>query len=62
MSLAASLGYGHPTLVDLYGAYPKVKKENVVIIGARALDEGEKTLFEMKVLKYFQCTRLIVWV
>ena len=42
MSLAASLGYGHSSLVDLYGAYPKVKKENVVIIGARALDEGEK--------------------
>ena len=26
MSLAASLGYGHSSLVDLYGAYPKVKK------------------------------------
>ena len=62
MSLAASLGYGHPALVDLYGAYPKVKKENVVIIGARALDEGEKTSFAMKALKYSQCMKSIVWV
>ncbi|MDR4408753.1 arginase [Bacillus anthracis] len=53
MSLAASLGYGHPTLVDLYGAYPKVKKENVVIIGARALDEGEKDFICNEGIKVF---------
>lgn len=53
MSLAASLGYGHPTLVDLYGAYPKVKKENVVIIGARALDEGEKDFIRNEGIKVF---------
>lgn len=53
MSLAASLGYGHFSLVDLYGAYPKVKKENVVIIGARALDEGEKDFIRNEGIKVF---------
>lgn len=53
MSLAASLGYGHPLLTNLYGAYPKVKKENVVIIGARALDEGEKEFIRQEGIKVF---------
>ncbi|UOY91521.1 arginase [Ectobacillus sp. JY-23] len=53
MSLAASLGYGHPLLVNLYGAYPKVKKENVVIIGARALDEGEKDFIREEGIKVY---------
>jgi arginase len=53
MSLAASLGYGHQLLTNLYGAYPKVKKENVVIIGARALDEGEKEFIRKEGIKIF---------
>ena len=46
MPLAASLGLGHPLLTELGGYSPKVKPENVVIIGARALDEGEKELIK----------------
>ncbi|WP_129731799.1 arginase [Ectobacillus funiculus] len=53
MSLAVSLGYGHPSLTELYGAYPKVKKENIVIIGARSLDEGEKELIFEQGIKVF---------
>ncbi|MFX3630847.1 MAG: arginase [Ectobacillus sp.] len=53
MSLAASLGYGHPLLTNLYGAYPKIKKENIVIIGARALDEGEKEFIYREGIKVF---------
>ncbi|MFD3450458.1 arginase [Microbacteriaceae bacterium 4G12] len=53
MSLAASLGHGHPLLTRLYHAHPKVKKENVVIIGARALDEGEKEFIQEQGLKVF---------
>lgn len=53
MSLAASLGHGHPSLVNLYGEYPKVKKENVVIIGARSLDDGEKELIQKEGIKVF---------
>jgi arginase len=46
MPLAASLGLGHPLLTELGGYSPKVKPENVVIIGARALDDGEKNLIK----------------
>jgi arginase len=46
MPLAASLGLGHPLLTELGGYSPKVKPENVVIIGARALDDGEKDLIK----------------
>ncbi|CAM4294206.1 arginase [Bacillus manliponensis] len=53
MSLAASLGYGHSLLVNLFGKYPKVKKENVVIIGARSLDEGEKDFIREQGIKVY---------
>ena len=46
MPLAASLGLGHPLLTELGGYCPKIKPENVVIIGARALDDGEKDLIK----------------
>ncbi|MEW9668415.1 arginase [Ammoniphilus sp. 3BR4] len=42
MSLAASLGFGDPVLTGLGGITPKIKTENVVIIGARDLDPEEK--------------------
>lgn len=43
MSLAAGLGLGHDRLTKLLGRFPKLQPENVVIIGARDLDSGEKT-------------------
>lgn len=46
MPLAVSIGLGHRLLTDLGGYCPKVKPENVVIIGARALDDGEKDLIK----------------
>ena len=46
MSLAVSLGLGHPALTNIGGYAPKVKPENVVIIGARDLDPGEKKLIK----------------
>ncbi|KAB2907156.1 MAG: arginase [Ignavibacteriales bacterium] len=42
MSLAASLGIGHPRLVDLYGEGPKLNPEDVVVIGARSIDKEER--------------------
>lgn len=42
MPLAASLGYGHPDLTGIGGPHAKIRPENVVMIGVRALDEGEK--------------------
>ncbi len=53
MPLAASLGYGHELLTNLQGISPKVKPEHVVIIGARALDEGERRLIKELGIKVF---------
>lgn len=46
MPLAASLGYGHERLTDIFEQHPKLKPENVVLIGTRDLDEGEKRLLK----------------
>ncbi len=53
MSLAVGIGLGHESLVNLYGAGRKVKPENVVIIGARSVDPGERKLIEEKGIKVF---------
>lgn len=53
MPLAASLGLGHHSLTSIAGYTPKVKPENVVLIGARALDAGEKALIKEKGIKVF---------
>ena len=42
MPLAAALGQGHDSLVNFYFSGQKVMPENVVIIGARSIDEYEK--------------------
>ncbi|MGL4820460.1 MAG: arginase [Bacilli bacterium] len=44
MPLAASLGVGKDTLTKICGFTPKVKARNVVLIGARSIDEGEREL------------------
>lgn len=53
MSLAVSLGIGHPLLTNMKGINPKVKPENIVLIGARSLDEGEKKLIRSLGIKCF---------
>lgn len=53
MPLAVSLGLGHNLLTNIGGVTPKVKPENIVIIGARSLDEGEKSLIKAKEIKVF---------
>ncbi|MEH7238549.1 arginase [Bacillus sp. JJ1562] len=53
MPLAASLGLGHKRLTDIAGYSPKVRPENVVIIGARSLDEGEKKLIKQLGVKVY---------
>jgi arginase len=42
MSLAASLGLGHPGLVQLYGSGPKVDPQNCALLGIRSIDPLEK--------------------
>ncbi|GAA0313934.1 arginase [Bacillus carboniphilus] len=53
MPLAVSLGLGHPSLTNIGGYSPKVKPENIVIIGARALDDGEKQLIKEMGIKTY---------
>ncbi|WP_139904889.1 arginase [Clostridium thermarum] len=53
MPLSAAMGFGFDKLVDLYYEGPKVKMENVFIIGARDLDVDE--------LKFIEKTNLNVW-
>ncbi len=53
MPLAASLGFGHERLVNIGGFAPKIKPENVVIIGARDLDPGERSLIKQIGMKVF---------
>lgn len=42
MSLAVSLGFGDPDLVNLGGRAPKVQPRNTVLIGIRDIDSGER--------------------
>ncbi|KIL51782.1 arginase [Jeotgalibacillus soli] len=53
MPLAVSLGIGHPTLVNIHGYAPKVKPQNIVIIGARSLDDGECRLIKEKGIRVY---------
>lgn len=53
MSLGVSLGVGHDKLTNIMGFSPKIKPENVIIIGARDLDEGERKLIKEIGIKVF---------
>ncbi|TXL63634.1 arginase [Cerasibacillus terrae] len=53
MPLAATLGIGHDRLINIYGYTPKVKPENIVVIGARDLDDGEKELIKKENIKVY---------
>jgi arginase len=53
MPLAVSIGLGHPLLTGIGGFEPKIKPENIVIIGARSLDDGEKELIRQTGIKVY---------
>lgn len=53
MPLAVSIGLGDERLVNLHTEGRKVKPENVVIIGARAVDPGERVLIKELGVKVF---------
>mgnify|MGYP001575690336 CR=1 FL=1 len=46
MPLAISLGHGYPDLVNCFGFAPKVKPENVCIVGAKDIDPGERAFLK----------------
>jgi len=46
MTVAISLGHGYPKLVNCAGFSPKVLPEDLCIVGAKDIDEGEKKLLD----------------
>ena len=53
MPLSVILGQGHPELVGIGGPGPKVRPENVALIGIRTLDGVEKELLRLSGVRYF---------
>lgn len=53
MPLAVSMGLGHERLTNISDYIPKVKPENIVLVGARSLDPGEKELIREKGIKVY---------
>ena len=53
MPLAVSLGIGHERLVQIHNNAPKIKAENIIIIGARSVDPGERDLIRKKGIKVY---------
>jgi arginase len=53
MPLSVLLGRGYPELVGLGGFSPKVRAQNVALIGIRTLDSDEKELCRKSGVRYF---------
>ncbi|OLO26388.1 arginase [Alkalihalophilus pseudofirmus] len=53
MPLAVNLGMGHSSLTKIGGDHPKIKPENIVVIGARSIDEGERELIKKNGIKVY---------
>ncbi|HVF47264.1 MAG TPA: arginase [Pyrinomonadaceae bacterium] len=51
MPLAAILGHGHEDLVELAGFSPKLSPEYLAHVGARDIDDGERTQIESLALR-----------
>lgn len=53
MPLAVSIGLGDERLVNLHQPGQKIKPENIVIIGARSVDPGERVLIKEQGIKVY---------
>lgn len=53
MSLAASMGLGAERLVNLFDHRKKIEDKNIVLIGTRALDDGEINLLNNSKIKTY---------
>ncbi len=58
MPLAATLGFGAPELVDLGGFSPKVDPANVVLVGIRSVDEGEREVVIQSGVHYYEMMKV----
>ena len=64
MTVAISLGYGYPELVDCSGFSPKVLPENICIIGAKDIDPAERSFLRglgVKMYTLFDIDRLGIY-
>lgn len=53
MPLAVNIGVGHERLTEIGDIIPKINPENIVIIGARSIDDGERQLIKEKGIKVY---------
>lgn len=53
MSIAIALGCGDPRLTNCFGFQPKVKPENVCIVGAKDIDKGEAEFLRQHGVRLF---------
>lgn len=53
MPLAVSIGHGDERLVQIGGFAPKIKPENIIIIGARSVDIGEREIIKKLGIKIY---------
>ncbi len=53
MTVAISLGFGYPQLINCAQFSPKLAPENVCIIGAKDIDKDEKDFLDNTGVKYF---------
>lgn len=58
MPLSAIVGYGHPDLVGLGGFAPKVDPDNVVLLGIRSVDEGEREIVLRSGVHYYEMMKI----
>lgn len=56
MPVAASIGIGDPLLTSVGGAFRKLDPENIVMIGLRSVDLGEKQLIRQKSIRAYTMT------
>lgn len=53
MPLATSIGLGHERLTTILHNGPKIKAQNIVIIGGRSIDAGERVLIKERGIKIY---------
>jgi arginase len=58
MPLAASLGFGHHDLTSIGGITPKVKPQNVVLVGIRSIDPEEAKLIAKAGIRVFTMSEI----
>lgn len=53
MPLATSIGLGHERLTSILHSEAKIRAENIIIIGGRSIDEGERVLIKERGIQVY---------